>query len=176
MSELMQQLATWRTQVMGQKRSFDVGVIDKLWSQRYAVALDDLNPLYFDEGYARAQGYRGIIAPPNYVTTIRDEALPGPVESEMRPDGLPLTAGPPLAGLAAMGGGQEIFFHAPVYCGERISGEKQIVRVDRRVGRSGEMVIVEEEILYLNHEGEEKVTLRNTVLYRILPQEPAHAA
>lgn len=175
MNEFEQQLNSWRDQVMAQRRSFEVGVIDRLWTQRYAIALDDLDPLYFDEDYARAQGYRGIIAPPNYVTTIRDEAIAGPAESEMRPDGLPLTAGPPVRGLAAMGGGQKISFHAPVYCGERIVAEKQVVRVDQQSGRSGPMVIVEEEIRYATIDGEPKVTLLNTVLYRVLAQEANHA-
>jgi acyl dehydratase len=173
-SAFERQLEAWRVEVMGRKREFEVGVIDRLWSQRYAVALDDLDPLYFDGDYARSQGYRGIIAPPNYVTTMRDEASSGPTEAEMRPDGLPLSAGPPVAGLAAMGGGQEIAFHEPVYCGERIVAEKQVVRVVQQDGRSGPMVIVEEEIRYRSDAGEAKCTLRNTVLYRVLAQEAGH--
>lgn len=175
MNGFERQLQAWRDQLMGQRRVFELGVIDRLWTQRYAVALDDLDPLYFDEAHARAQGYRGIIAPPNYVTTIRDEAEPGPAEGEMRPDGLPLVAGPPVRGLAAMGGGQQIAFHEPVYCGERIVAEKQVVRVDQQAGRSGPMVIVEEEIRYATSDGKPKVTLRNTVLYRVLAQEGSHA-
>lgn len=175
MSEFERQLQAWRERVTGQRRGFEVGVIDRLWTQRYAVALDDLDPLYFDEVYARSQGYRGIIAPPNYVTTIRDEAAAGPTEAEMRPDGLPLASGPPVPGLAAMGGGQQIVFHEPVYCGERIVADKQVVRIDQQAGRSGPMVIVEEEIRYATSEGVPKVTLRNTILYRVLGQEGTHA-
>lgn len=164
-------LDAWRDKVLGKTRRFSVGLIDPLWACRYAVAIDDLNPLYFDAVFAQANGYRGAIAPPNYLTTMRDDASFGPSEAEMQVDGLPNKAGPEVPGLAAMGGGQEIEFHAPVYCGENIEGEKGIVRIDRQTGRSGEMVVVEEEIRYRNDAGEAKVTLRNTVLYRVLQQE-----
>lgn len=176
MSELSQQLDAWRAQVIGVRRRFTVGRIDMLWSQRYAAAVDDLNPLYFDEVFARTQGLRGLIAPPNYLTTMRDEASWGPSEAEMQADGLPAKSGPPVPGLAAMGGGQEILFHAPVYCGEHITGEKQIVNVTEQAGRNGVLVVVEEEIRYINADGEAKLTLRNTVLYRVLKQESNDAA
>lgn len=172
---MMKQLNRWRQQVLGKTRGFTVGMIDPLWAQRYAAAIDDMNPLYFDDKFARDHGYQGIIAPPNYLTTMRDDVTYGPTESDMLPDGLLAKNGPDMPGLAAMGGGQEITFHNPVYCGERILGEKGIARVDEQTGRSGPMVVVEEEIRYKNDKGELKVTLRNTVLYRVLQQEKTHA-
>lgn len=171
MTNLDEQLAAWRDKVVGQRRAFTVGMIDPLWSQRYAAAIDDLNPLYFDRAYAVQHGYRDMLAPPNYLTTMRDDATYGPVESAMQEDGLPGKSGPDVPGLAAMGGGQEIEFHDPVYCGERIVGDKGVIRVEQQTTRSGQMVVVVEEIQYRNDANERKVTLRNTVLYRVLARE-----
>ena len=161
-------IAAWRDTAVGMDSDFMVGPVNALWAQRYAIAVDDLDPMYFDEGYARSHGLRGLVAPLNYLTTQRHESAAGPAESSMQSDGLPQGSGPPLAGLAVMGGGQDIVFHEHVYCGEIIVGKKRVVRVEERTGRSGAMVVVEEEIRYFNSQGEAKVTLLNTVLYRVL--------
>lgn len=34
---------------------------------RYAHAISDLNPLYFDEEYAKKTEFGGVIAPPTYI-------------------------------------------------------------------------------------------------------------
>ncbi|VWX61675.1 conserved hypothetical protein [Burkholderiales bacterium 8X] len=174
-SELPAAIAAWRDDVLGRRQEFRVGLVDALWTQRYAVAIDDLDPSYFDEAAARSRGLRGLVAPPNYIATQRAAALPGPAESLMRSDGLPQESGPPVKGLAAMGGGQEFEFKSPVYCGETIVGDKEIVQVEPRAGRSGAMVVVVEQIRYFNaDDGEHKLTLLNTVLYRLL--DPADSA
>ncbi len=45
--------------------------IEKGAIRRFAEALQDYNPLYLDESYARAQGYRSVIAPPTFPITLR---------------------------------------------------------------------------------------------------------
>lgn len=165
-----EQLQAWRESVLGQVKSFRVGHIDALWTQRYAIAIDDLDPLYFDHDYAQRHGYAAIVAPPNYLTTIRDEVSPGPLDSQLRADGLAVSSAPPIPGLAVMGGGQAIVFHEPVYCGDEIVAEKEIVKIAPQQGRSGPMVVVAEEIRYRTVAGQPKLTLTNTVLYRLLPE------
>lgn len=158
------ELQRWADTVIGRTEQFSVGVIDPLWSQRYAAAIDDMNPLYFDEAYARAHGYRGIVAPPNYLATLRGGQGFGPAESELLGDGMAPSARPPLRNLIGMGGGQTLVFHAPAYCGERIIGERTIVRVSEKEGRKGPLVIIEDECRYLTEPGELVLTLRNTLL------------
>jgi len=160
----------WREAYLGKTRRFDVGLIDALWSQRYAVAVDDLDPLYFDDQYARTHGYAGLVVPPNYLATKRVAAMAGPTEGEMQGDGLPVPGPSNTPELAAMGGGQELVFHNPVYCGEFIRGEATVIRADERDGRAGPMLIVEEEINYRADTGELKLTLVQTTLYRVPPQ------
>ncbi len=164
-------LKTWSDKVLGHKRSFRVGIIDPLWTQRYAVAVNDLNPLYFNEDYARKQGYSGIIAPPNYLATLRDDQVAGPLEAELLTDGTRPDGRPDVPGLQIMGGGQELEFHAPIYCGVEIFGEKSIVKIDMQQGRSGPMVIVEEEIRYWDMGKNLKLILKNRSLYRVVVEE-----
>lgn len=151
---------------MGRVERFSLGRIEPLWTQRYAAAIDDLDPAYFDEEHARGLGYRGIIAPPNYIATLRGAPAFGPPESELLADGMAPDARPPLANLMGMGGGQTLALHEPVYCGETILAERRVVDVTEKAGRSGPLVIITEELRYRNSEGEPKLTLRNTLLCR----------
>ena len=43
------------------------GVITAAAAQRFALAADDRNPLYFDEAAARAAGYRTTLIPPVFL-------------------------------------------------------------------------------------------------------------
>lgn len=161
-------LQEWADRVLDKTASFNAGWIDPLWAQRYAVAVDDLNPVYFDDATARAQGHPACPAPPNYVLTMRGDSVPGPSEAEMLEDGLTEAQRPPVPGLAAMGGGQKVTFHAPVYQGENIMGTRTIRSIDLKDGRSGRLVIVTEEIGYTTKSGPPKVTLIQTTLLKVI--------
>ena len=64
-------------------------------AQRYAQAVGDLNPIYFDVDAARAAGYRDLVVPPTYVQyalvrgrpleDIREDGLFAGKASAMRP-------------------------------------------------------------------------------------------
>ena len=59
--------------------------IDRRESQRYAYAVGDLNPIYFDDASAKAAGYRTLTIPPLFIT----HALVAPEPaSKLRTDGL----------------------------------------------------------------------------------------
>ena len=44
--------------------------ITALRTQQFAHAVEDLNPIYFDEEAARAAGYRTLVAPPTYLNYV----------------------------------------------------------------------------------------------------------
>ena len=54
-------------------------------AQRYARAVGDLDPIYFDEDAAREAGYDGLVAPPTFVgrTVVKGSTL-----DDLRLDGL----------------------------------------------------------------------------------------
>ena len=173
MSTLDQHLHDWSARVLGKASEFDVGRIDPLWTQRYALSVDDRDPVYFDDDFARSVGLRGMIAPPNYLATLRSSQVAGPADDALLADGTLPDGRPDVPGLQIMGGGQKIDFHDHVYCGETIRARKQIVSIQKKEGRNGTLVIVEEEIVYENTQGERKMTLVSRALYRLV-DEVAH--
>ena len=62
------------------------GRVVKQEFQRWAAAVKDRNPLYFDADFARAHGYRDVIAPPLYVQYV---TLGVTDLATLRPDGTP---------------------------------------------------------------------------------------
>lgn len=161
-------LREWADRALDRPERFVIGAIDPLWTQRYAIAIDDLNPINFDADHARHLGYKGLVAPPNYIATLRGDQTPGPADGELLADGMAPSARPPLANLLGMGGGQRLHFHAPVYCGEFIVGERTLAGVSQKNGKSGPLVIIEEKLHYATREGEAKLTLYNTLLCKWL--------
>ena len=136
--------------------------------QRYAVAVGDLNPLYFDEEYARRSAYGGIIAPPNFLSAIMGWET-GPPESELALDGRPeqpeLNLN--LPGLErVMGAGQEFELLLPVRPGDSFSRLTKITDISERQGRSGRFLLVSTEERYINQNGDVAVVCRASYIIR----------
>jgi acyl dehydratase len=116
-----------------------LGVVDALLIQRYAVAINDPNPLYHDADAARAAGYHDLVAPANMLSAIVDWG-PGAFDSALKPDG---TAGMgDTQGLRIMGAGEEMEFLRPVVAGARIYAEESVERVEVKHGKLGPLVFV----------------------------------
>jgi acyl dehydratase len=130
------------------------GVVNVKEFQRWAASVKDRNPLYFDAEYARAHGYRDVIAPPMYLqhVTLGVADLDG-----LRPDG---TSGEGTGNLTfpraprRMAGGEDNTFHAPVYDGDVITSERRIHAIEEKRGRSGRFVLVTWKTTYTNQRGE----------------------
>jgi acyl dehydratase len=147
-----------------------LGEIRALDFQRYASAVGDLNPIYFDDEAARAAGYPGIVAPPNFLTSIIEWGL-GPFEEEMREDGnhrdgiaqklIGLTP-EQLHGLRMMGGGNEIEFGKPVRPGDVITYRRRLVEVYERPSKMGMLLFAVHENLFTNQNGEMLAICRET--------------
>jgi acyl dehydratase len=153
--------------LIGKETETFLGEISLRDCQRYAMAVGDLNPLYFDEDYARNSAYKGLIAPPNMLTAVRAWGAGAP-ESELAPDGvvdLPEEK-LPIRLSRRMAGGQDLQFHAPVRPGDRITRRGGIVSLEEHSGRSGSFVVMVREDRYFNERDELLVTCRETVLVR----------
>lgn len=121
-------------------------------AQRYAQAVDDLNPIYFDEAAAKAAGYRTLVAPPTFVdhVTVQGKPLSG-----LRTDGLFGGAARVDVGLQrVMFGGQEWEWLAPVYVGDTITGTQRLAAIDEKDGSKGPFVLITWETTYVNQDGE----------------------
>jgi acyl dehydratase len=133
-------------------------------SQRYAMAVDDLNPVYFDEDAAKAAGYRTLVAPPTFVGHVVAATKP---QAELRPDGL--YQGGPRLGLRVkrvMAGGDQWEFLMPPYVGDVITAETRLHSLDQRDGRSGAFVTTVTQTTFTNQDGELVARLLQTGIAR----------
>ncbi len=121
---------------------------------RFAVATDDLNPLYLDEDRAKQSRYGGLIAPPLFYMAPLTEPVP---ETELRTDGLPFEGKfpvPPTPLPRLMDGGTEVEFLQPVRVGDVLTGRSQITDIYQKEGRSGPLIFVQRETTFTNQNGE----------------------
>jgi acyl dehydratase len=126
----------------------------KLDITRFAVATNDLNPLYLDEEYAKKSHYGGVIAPPLFYMAPLTNPVP---ETELRPDGLPYEGKfpiPPTPLPRLMDGGTEIEFFAPIRAGDTLTGRCKITDIYQKEGRTGPLIFVVRECRYTNQNGE----------------------
>jgi acyl dehydratase len=130
------------------------GVVTLKELQRYAKAVDDLNPLYFEEEAAKAAGYRGIIAPPTYVAHV---VVGHGNVADLRVDGIYRSGnrrGPNLRVKRVMFGGEDWEYREPVYAGDTITAQTRLKSLEQKAGTSGEpFVLMTTETTYTNQDG-----------------------
>jgi acyl dehydratase len=141
--------------------------IDGLMSRRYARAIGETNPLYFDEDYAKSQGFAGLVVPPNFLPSYMDWT-DGGNEEDLRIDGTPKAEMQwiPSEGVRVMGGGEEMHFHAPLIAGTEVVLTEELVDVTERDSKSGLMFVMNISHQYETVDGEPIVTAVRTVLGR----------
>ncbi len=130
------------------------GEVNRRDWQRWAAAVGDHNPLWFDSDYAQANGYRDVICPPLYLqyTVLGVTAL-----DDLRPDG---SSGAVSGGLAfpraprRMAGGESTRFHLPAYHRDEITMVRTIESIDEKQGRSGSFVLVTWRTIFRNQRQE----------------------
>jgi acyl dehydratase len=130
-------------------------VVTRREAQRYARAVGDLDPVYFDEEAARAAGYEGLVAPPTFVSHVTVE---GGTVDDLREDGLWRDRGGSspirLNVSRTMFGGEEWEFRAPVLVGDTITAQRRFGNVEEKDGRSGPFVLLHYETTYTNQRDE----------------------
>lgn len=152
------------TRFIGQGGGVGVLEIEKGAIRRFADAVDDQNPLYYDEEYTRNSRYGAIIAPPGFFgwapRRSRGFALPSEEAAPQRPD------------LAKFGysrivdGGVEYEFFRPIRAGDTLAASSTIKDIFEREGKTGKMAFVINETTYVNQNGDMVAKARGTVIYR----------
>jgi acyl dehydratase len=102
--------------------------------RRFAEAIGETNPIYFEEAAARAAGYRSVVAPPTFPTTLR-------AGSDLR-EGLALAPGKHL-----LQAEQSFEYARPIVAGDRLTVRSKILGIENRQTPSGptDVVIIEDE-------------------------------
>ena len=140
--------------MIGKETGRQTGVVYKKEFQRWAAAVNDLNPLYFDEEFAKAQGYRDVVMPPLFLSQV----MGGVMRLEnLRPDGIPGGRGRgtdiPLKPQRRVAGGEETEYYEPVYPGDVLNSVSKLAVLEEKEGRSGPFVLITRETTYTNQDG-----------------------
>lgn len=137
--------------------------------RRYARATGDDNPLWFDEDYARAAGYRGRVVPPMVVHEVFRRV--GGEGGEWADPWISLPL--PDDYTDARNAGSESEWLRPVYLNEPLSVECQITGIKARQGKSGNITIFAEREERLVNEAGEVVFRRLQTMAHLKPQPAA---
>jgi acyl dehydratase len=139
--------------MIGTELEHRTGVVIRKEFQRWAAAVRDLNPLYFDPDFACQHGYRDVIMPPLFLPHV----ITGVADlDELRPDGIPAIAPAgkvPLTTPRRMAGGEDTTFAGPVYPDDAITAVRVLTGLAHKHGRSGEFVVLSWQVTYTNQDG-----------------------
>jgi len=138
--------------------------VEKGAIKRYADAVGDYNPLYWDEEYARKSGFDAIVAPPGFFGwPVRwDGPMPilVPLMAEMVDTIIKAGYG------SLLDGGIDYEFLCPVRAGDVLTAIPRIASITEREGKSGKIVFSVIETTYTNQDDELVAKTRQTVINR----------
>jgi acyl dehydratase len=115
--------------------------VDGLAAQRFAVAVGDANPLYFDLDAASAVGFSACLAPPTFVTSQAGWSA-GPAVEELRYDGVDPTRFPGVISEnnTVLGGSQELEWQRHIVQGEELSIHVEHLSSDEQASAHGPLI------------------------------------
>lgn len=125
--------------------------IEKGAVRRFAEAIGDPNPLYWDEAHARKSRYGGIIAPPTFLRSIT------PTIPDVSQYNLPVKR--------ILDAGSDWEYSAPVRAGDKLLITLKLANAVERKGSLGQMLFTNYEITYKRPSGEVVATQKATLIY-----------
>lgn len=132
-----------RRKKIGMKLGKVVEEVEGGWIRRFCQAIDDPNPLFYNESFAKQTVHGGIIAPPTFFFAF-DPSQRGEIR--------PIFDEPVLEGVAHAGDEWEIF--QAIRPGDVITGENRLVELVEKEGRTGKLVFEVIESTFKNQRGE----------------------
>ena len=142
------------SQLIGKVGDVRVFEVEKEAIRRFADAIGDQNPLYYDEEYARNSSYGSIVAPPGFFGWPNKWEREGPFFSRTT---VKLGAALAKAGysmVAAIDAGIEYEFFCPVRAGDTLVASSRILDISERQGKTGKTVFTIIETNYTNQSGD----------------------
>jgi acyl dehydratase len=125
------------------------------------MALGDDNPIYHDKAAAQAAGYPDIVAPLSFPTLFRfwgGTAAGAETRSILQQMGANV--------LRILHGEEQYEYFGVLHPGDDISGELEIVSIDRKDGSSGAMDMVRTKATYRKQTGDVVAIARATMVVR----------
>ena len=141
------------TQLIGKRGKPVVLEVEKGAIRKYADAVCDQNPLFWDEEYARKSRFGTMIAPPGFFGWPARWGIMGPFASPpLRQEVMDTLAN---AGYkVGLYGGAEYSFYHPVYAGDMISATSEVKDIYEREGKTGKLVFWIIKTTYTNQKGQ----------------------
>ncbi len=119
--------------------------------RRFAQAIGETNPIYFDEAAARAAGHPRIPAPPTFAVALRANDPREGMELDWR---------------KLLHGEQELTYERPLYEGDRLTIVGVIAEASVKKGKAGDMDVMVLETIGSDAHGARVFTARSLVLVR----------
>jgi acyl dehydratase len=139
--------------------------------EKFAAAIDDQNPLYFDRDAARKAGYGDVITPPLYAAAA---TRPVPFRDGFQNDGQYDSVAPPgLTQLQTMLAGQNWELIRPGIAGEEVIETFTTKSITERQGSTGNIVFVDKEATITTLSGELIQRYTNVLILRAPPPPDA---
>ena len=132
--------------------------VEKGAIRRFAEAIGDYNPIYYDEEYARASGYPTIVAPPTFPASFHSAA-------DLRE----------LLGVgikSLLHAEQSFEYERPIFAGDRIFVATRVADVLERTGPAGKMDVAVIEDEGRDEEGNLVFRARRTLIVRAAKENP----
>lgn len=125
--------------------------VEKGAIRAFASALGEDNPLYFDEAYAKAQGYPSLVAPPTFAQTLR----------------IPFTdLNINIDKSRTLQGEQEYIYERPIVADDVLRCVAELVEINERQGKKGPVISFVYEIRGEDFNGSFVFLSRITVICR----------
>ena len=144
--------------------------------RRFVHAIMDADPTYWDEAYAAATRYGGVVAPPLYPVHAfrRPPGTPDPLDSLLADREADGSQGGFAQGLPKvempyrrlLNGGNDIEFFRALRVGEKVVARPRYVDVTLKQGKSGNLLLVTIETTYSTEAGETLLVNRQTLIWR----------
>ena len=152
------------TQLIGKAGEVIIMEVEKGAIKKYADAIGDFNPLYWEDEYARESRFGTITAPPGFFGWPTRWKTSMPFFSELQKELLDTISKAGYTRLLA--GGIEFDFIQPVYAGDTLATLPRIIDIVERETKSGNMVFSTLETTYTNQNGDLLARARNTLIQR----------
>jgi hypothetical protein len=152
--------------------------LEKDTLRRFAQAIMDADPDYFDEARATVSKFGGVVAPPLYPVHAfrRPAGTPDPLDAVKDNPDADATQGSMGVGYGLpdiempyrrlLNGGNEIEFFRALRVGEKVVAEPRYVDVTLKQGKSGAMLLVVIETRFSTDKGELLLINKQTLIWR----------
>jgi len=126
--------------------------IEMISIRRMALAVEDFDPIHYDEAAARARGYRGIVAPWPLLWLVFFNCREAPLKFSF--------------GKATIHGGDSYEFHEPLIVGDTVTVTAFVSETSVKQGKSGAMGVVVTRRDFRNQHGQLCAVMHTTNLRR----------